>query len=95
MYKRRWFKDAHLILVSCSYLAGIGTTIQTTDSDVVVYSSRNDLNPFKIVGQNYYVTTSGVCLNEINVVMQICEARRIGGDVQLTVKEIPSTEPTA
>lgn len=64
VYKWCWFKNAHLIFISCSNFSCICTAVQTTDSNIIVYSSRNYLDSFKVVGQNHNITTSCICLCE-------------------------------
>lgn len=50
VYKWCRLKNAHLIFIRCSNFSCICTTVQTTDSNIIVYSSRNYLDSFKIVG---------------------------------------------
>lgn len=63
VYKRRWLKNADLIFIGCSYFSCICTTVQTADPDVIVHSSRNYLNSFKIISQNHNIAASCICLN--------------------------------
>lgn len=63
VYKWCWLKNADLVFIGCSYFSCICTTVQTTDSDVIVHSSRNYLNSFEIIGQDHYITASCVRLN--------------------------------
>lgn len=65
VYKRRWLENADLIFIGCSYFSCICTTVQTADPDVIVHSSRNYLNSFKIIGQNHNIATSCVRLDGI------------------------------
>lgn len=64
MNKRSRLKNANLIFISCSYFSCVSTAIQTTDSYIIMYSSRYYLNSFEITGQNYYITTSCICLQQ-------------------------------
>ena len=50
MNKWCWLKNADLILIGSGYLASISTAIQTTNSYIVVYSTRNNLYSFKVAG---------------------------------------------
>lgn len=61
-YQRCRFKNANFLFVGRCYFPGVGWTVQTADSNVVVHSSRNDLNPFEIACENYNVATGGICL---------------------------------
>lgn len=63
MYKRRWLKNADLIFIRRSYLPRIRATVQTTNSDVIVHSSGNDLHSFEIVSQDHNVTASCIRLD--------------------------------
>lgn len=66
VYKRCWLKNAHLIFICCSNFSCVCTTIQTTNPNIIVYSSRNYLDSLKIVGQDHNIASSCVCLSEIN-----------------------------
>ena len=72
MNKRSRLKNANLIFISCSYFSCVSTAIQTTDSYVVMYSSRYYLNSFEITGQNYYITTSCICLQQFIPLSENC-----------------------
>lgn len=87
VYERRWFKDADLILVSRSYLSGVCAAIQTTDSNVVVYRSRDYLHSFKVVGQNDDITASGVCLNETKDSCQWHSRRGVNASIQVSFSD--------
>lgn len=62
--KWSWLKNADLILICSSYLASVSTAVETTNSYVIVHSSRNNLYPFKIASKDDYVTSCSIGLRK-------------------------------
>lgn len=65
IFANQWrrLKDTYLIIISGCYLARICWTVQTTNADVVVYRTRDDLHPFKCAGQYHNIASSRISLN--------------------------------
>jgi hypothetical protein len=55
-------KNADLVLIRSSYFPSIGTAVQAANSYIVVHCSRDYLDPLKVTGKDYYVTSSCVSL---------------------------------
>ena len=62
VYKRCRFKDANLVFIRSSNLSSICGTINTTDANVVVYSSRNDLHTLESTCQYHNITAGSIRL---------------------------------
>jgi hypothetical protein len=60
------FVYANLILVCCSNFSRVCRTIHTAYSDIVMPSTRYNLNTFKSTSQNNNVATSSICLKQPN-----------------------------
>lgn len=68
--QRSRLENADLIFIRRRYFPCIGTTVQTANSDIIVYSPWNYLDSFKVTGQNNYVTACCVRLCEIRIVQE-------------------------
>lgn len=62
MNQWRRLENTDLIFIRSGNFSCIGTAIQAADSYIVMYSSRNYLNSFKIAGKNYYIAACCVRL---------------------------------
>lgn len=70
---RRWFKDTYFTFISCGYFACVRATVKGIDLYVSMHSPRDYLHTFKCTGQNHYVTTGSISLQNYSINLLLCK----------------------